>query len=855
MPIKVTRRCMLAVFFSLLLGHLSTPHALTMPPYKRLNPMLINLKSPIAVSVGPDDRVYVVDTALNRLNIYEPDGRFIKGLPNLEEPISVAVDGSGRIFIGNSGKGDVEVYDTDLSFMFKLGRGDGEFKRPCSIAVDATGNIYVSDCKDDKIKVYHPDGSFNYSFGSSGSGNGQFSFPSSITIDDVKSEIIVTDFPLLSDYRGARIQVFNMSGGFKRGFQKRSCGMLGCNVGEGILVRPLGIAVDRDSRIYVSDSYQGVVEVFDAGSGTYLGTIYNMTYPFIIPIGIAFKNNRLYISSQGNSRVESYTTDTSTPDITTDYSSHDYGVVDVGDSSDVFYLQISNIGGGDLIISNVTISDSEDFHIDSDTCTGKTLESLDSCMIGVVFSPTSGGQKEAILGILSNDPDENPFEIQLSGMGNVANSIPVSVPGGPYHGVEGQAILLDGSGSYDVDGNITLYEWDIDNDGVYDYSSTAPTQSHTYTQNGVYTISLRVTDNIGATGEQTTTVTIEDTAPVADFIASQTSGMAPLTVDFINNSSGYDQPLSYEWDFNNDGVIDSYEINPSYTYTTAGQYTVSLKVSDADGSSNTLTRVDYINVTPSSYLLAIRVNGKGVVTSSPAGITCGPSNNDCDEIYPAGSTIRLEANPDSGWLFEGWDGDCTGDTLICDVTIDTEKSVFAKFVFIETYNWEEVSGLWRIERMKDTGELVYGAMNSLSRPAYSLTDVDNSSGMSIETRASMQGGGRMQGGRIATYIVFAYDDVTGLAYVAGPDASDGDRWIIGSVNLTNNALTLLASSSETIERGRWYEIKVMIGEDTVRLYADDVEKTNYTFTGGIPAGKIGIGGYGHPRFDNLKIGY
>ncbi len=75
------------------------------------------------------------------------------------------------------------------------------------------------------------------------------------------------------------------------------------------------------------------------------------------------------------------------------------------------------------------------------------------------------------------------------------------------------------------------------------------------------------------------------------FTAWPTSGSAPLDVDFYDQSTGNID--AWAWDFNNDGVVDSTEHNPSYTYSTAGSYTVALTVTGADGSV-TLTRNDYI---------------------------------------------------------------------------------------------------------------------------------------------------------------------------------------------------------------------------------------------------------------------
>jgi PKD repeat protein len=77
--------------------------------------------------------------------------------------------------------------------------------------------------------------------------------------------------------------------------------------------------------------------------------------------------------------------------------------------------------------------------------------------------------------------------------------------------------------------------------------------------------------------------------PNAVATANPTSGPAPLTVQF--NGSGSSDPdgdaLSYSWDLNGDGTYgDSTAANPSFTYTTAGTYSVTLRVTDARGASS-----------------------------------------------------------------------------------------------------------------------------------------------------------------------------------------------------------------------------------------------------------------------------
>lgn len=81
--------------------------------------------------------------------------------------------------------------------------------------------------------------------------------------------------------------------------------------------------------------------------------------------------------------------------------------------------------------------------------------------------------------------------------------------------------------------------------------------------------------------------------PIADFTATPTSGDAPLTVNFTDDSTG--NISSYSWDFDNNGTVDSTEQNPSHTYSAGGTYTVNLTVANAT-LSNSKTKKDYIEV-------------------------------------------------------------------------------------------------------------------------------------------------------------------------------------------------------------------------------------------------------------------
>jgi len=86
--------------------------------------------------------------------------------------------------------------------------------------------------------------------------------------------------------------------------------------------------------------------------------------------------------------------------------------------------------------------------------------------------------------------------------------------------------------------------------------------------------------------------------PAASFTADRTAGWGPLEVTFLDSSQDPDGDaiVSWAWDFNGDGIIDSTNRNPAHTYTAAGTYSVTLTVTDSHGASATKTMSAYVNV-------------------------------------------------------------------------------------------------------------------------------------------------------------------------------------------------------------------------------------------------------------------
>ncbi|NMB78277.1 MAG: PKD domain-containing protein, partial [Methanomicrobiales archaeon] len=154
--------------------------------------------------------------------------------------------------------------------------------------------------------------------------------------------------------------------------------------------------------------------------------------------------------------------------------------------------------------------------------------------------------------------------------------------------------------------------WDF-GDGT---TSTVRSPLHTYTAAGNYTVTLTATNTQGS-NNLTQNAYIRASTPVvptATFTGNVTSGPTPLAVQFRDRSLGY--PKNWSWDFG-DGTTSTAQ-NPLHTYPAAGNYTVSLTATNAQGS-NTMTRAAYIRtsipVIPTAAFIANRTSA-----TAPAGI-------------------------------------------------------------------------------------------------------------------------------------------------------------------------------------------------------------------------------------------
>lgn len=154
-------------------------------------------------------------------------------------------------------------------------------------------------------------------------------------------------------------------------------------------------------------------------------------------------------------------------------------------------------------------------------------------------------------------------------------------------------------------------------------------------------------------------------APVANFSADSTSGARPLSVQFTNASALGGSPLtSASWDFG-DGTYASTE-NSSHQYGQVGRYPVALTVTTAEGQ-DTETKTEYIEVRAT---LTTGVAGGGSV-APPSGTTYDPDAN-----------VQLTATPTDGdYEFDQWSGDLTGSSNPANLTMNSDKTVTAHFLY------------------------------------------------------------------------------------------------------------------------------------------------------------------------------
>ncbi len=235
---------------------------------------------------------------------------------------------------------------------------------------------------------------------------------------------------------------------------------------------------------------------------------------------------------------------------------------------------------------------------------------------------------------------------------------PVASAGGPYSLDEGDTLQLDASASSDSDGTIVAWDWDLDNDGVYgadDLDFSEPVTSSVdlgvqFDDVANYTIGLRVTDNDGLTSTTTTTVQVDNVAPLATDLSVAVTEDTPTAVTL-----GFTDPGT--------GDVHSYTLGtppakgaltgtaPNFTYTPAANATggdsFTYTVSDDDGGTSA----------PATVTLTISSVNDLPTLSTPANATINRNTSTgaiavtVADVETAAAALTLQASTDNATLF------------------------------------------------------------------------------------------------------------------------------------------------------------------------------------------------------------
>lgn len=182
------------------------------------------------------------------------------------------------------------------------GTGDGQFMEPKGVAVDSAGNIYVADTMNDRIQKFDANGRFLLKWGKRGEGDGEFNEPWGLAVDKAGNVYV-------ADTWNYRMQKFDSNGTFlvKWGGFGDTGGRAGGQ--PGVFYGPRAVAVDSGGNIWVTDTGNKRLQKFDP-SGKFLaqfGTVGTDEGRFNEPVGVALDPaGNIYVADTWNRRIQKF---------------------------------------------------------------------------------------------------------------------------------------------------------------------------------------------------------------------------------------------------------------------------------------------------------------------------------------------------------------------------------------------------------------------------------------------------------------------------------------------------------------------------------------------------------------------
>jgi len=178
---------------------------------KKIGAGLFERPTGIAVN-NQTGELLVVDTKNSQIMRFDVESYRFKGAIGGEgnaqgsfyNPTNIFVSGNGTIYVSDALNFRIQIFTPEGEFIRDfgdVGDGPGYLARPRGVAVDSEGNIYVVDALFDNVQIFNRSGQLLMAFGSPGNEYGEFWLPSGIYIDN-------NDRVYVADSYNNRVQIF-----------------------------------------------------------------------------------------------------------------------------------------------------------------------------------------------------------------------------------------------------------------------------------------------------------------------------------------------------------------------------------------------------------------------------------------------------------------------------------------------------------------------------------------------------------------------------------------------------------------------------------------------------------------------